>query len=55
MSKKMTDSEKLDYLIEMVESIQQKQEQFEEAVVEMDEKLIEIGNNYGDGFEREYS
>ena len=55
MSRTMTDSEKLDYLVEMVESLQEDNEQFKEAISEMDEKLIEIGNNYGDGFEREFS
>ena len=52
----MTDSEKLDYAIEMLEAIQQKQEQQDETIEELCEKVSDLDSNFGDGFERgEYS
>ena len=56
MNKTMTDSEKLDYAIEMLEAIQQKQEQQDETIEELCEKVSDLDSNFGDGFERgEYS
>ena len=52
-TRKMTDSEKLDYLIEMLESVQQNQENMAETLEDHGERLQEIGSGFGEGFEYE--
>ena len=50
---RMSTDEKLDYLIEMLEGIEQKIENLEEQFEELVEKVADLGTPFGQGYEFE--
>ena len=50
---RMSTDEKLDYLIEMLEGVEQKVESLEEQCEELIEKVADLGTPFGQGYEFE--